>query len=66
MQINFAIPQISHFRRWFGDFFFPLSGLQNLHHFISQLVKKVESFLHFQTVPTLFENFYPISTNLKY
>ena len=23
MQINFAIPPISHFRRWLGEFFFP-------------------------------------------
>ena len=45
MQINFAIPPISHFRRWLGEFFFPLSKLRNFYHFINQLVRKVENFL---------------------
>ena len=45
MQINFAIPPISHFRRWLGEFFFPFSKLRNFYHFINQLVRKVENFL---------------------
>ena len=45
MQINFAIPPIFHFRRWLGEFFFPLSKLRNFYHFINQLVRKVENFL---------------------
>ena len=45
MQINFAIPPISHFRRWLGEFFFPLSKLRNFYHFINQLVREAENFL---------------------
>ena len=45
MQIIFAIPQISHFRRWLGEFFFPSSKVQNFYHFINQSIKKVESVL---------------------
>ena len=52
MQINFAIPPISHFRRWLGEFFFPLSKLRNFYHFINQFVKKAKKlFGHFTTVP---------------
>ena len=43
MQINFAIPPISHFSRWLGEFFSLL--LRNFYHFINQLVRKVENFL---------------------
>ena len=41
MQINFAIPPIFHFRRWLGEFFFPLSKLRNYYHFINQLVAQL-------------------------
>ena len=52
MQIIFAIPPISHFRRWLGESFFPTSKVQNFYHFINQLVKKVKKLLrHFPTVP---------------
>ena len=45
MQINFAIPPIFHFRRWLGEFFFPLSKLRNFYRFINQFIRKVENFL---------------------
>ena len=53
MQINFAIPPISHFRRWFGEFFFPFSKLRNFYHFINQSIRCV-IIGHFTTVPNLF------------
>ena len=52
MQINFAIPPISHFRRWLGEFFSLFSKLRNFYHFINQLVRKAENFFRrFTTVP---------------
>lgn len=45
MWIKYAIPQILHFLRWLGEFFFPLSKLRNFYHFINQLVREVENFL---------------------
>ena len=54
MQINFAIPPIFHFRRWLGEFFFPLSKLRNFYHFINQFIRKVKNFFRlFTTVPTV-------------
>ena len=44
MQINFAILPNFHFRRWLGEFFFPLSKLRYFYHFINQLVREVENF----------------------
>ena len=46
MQIIFAIPSISHFRRWLGGMLFPFSKLRNFYHFINQLVRKVKNYLN--------------------
>lgn len=44
LQINFAIPPISHFRRWLGEFFFPLSKSLNSYYAINQFIRKVKNF----------------------
>jgi len=41
MQINFAILQISHFRRWLGRFFSLFSKLRNYYRFINQSVAQL-------------------------
>ena len=52
MQINFAIPPISHFRRWLGEFFFPLSKLRNSYYIINQFIRNIKTFFrHFTTSP---------------
>ena len=45
MRIKFAIPQIFHFSRWLGEFFFPFSKLRNFYHFINQFVRKTKTYL---------------------
>lgn len=44
MQVNFAIPPISHFRWWLGKFFFPLLKLRNSYYIINQFIRKVKNF----------------------
>ena len=55
MQIDFAIPPISYFRRWLREFFFPFSKLRISYRFINQFVRKTPKklFGHFTTVPNL-------------
>ena len=57
MQINFAIPPISYFRRWFGEFFFPLSKLRNSYYIINQLIIKVKNFFGIKRQSLLYLRF---------
>lgn len=65
MRINFAIPPIFHFRRWLGEFFFPFSKSRNFHHFINQLVKKVENFLGISRQSLFIQKYYFASDHLR-